>query len=119
MPRSTDAPAPGASRTARIDALRQQLDGPRDGALLRFALGAALLETRDATAAIDSLRAALGFDPDYSAAWKLLGKACQVSGDLAGAADAWRCGIDAATRRGDTQAAREMRVFLRRLGNAA
>lgn len=98
-----------------IDSLRAQCDGPRDGALLRFALGNALLAAGDPLAAADELRRALAFDPGYSAAWKLLGKACLAAGDHAGAADAWRRGIDAAQRHGDKQAEKEMAVFLRRL----
>lgn len=95
--------------------LRQQCGGPRDGALLRFSLGNALLAAGDAAAAIDELRRAVGFDPVYSAAWKLLGKACLAHGDQAAAAEAWRSGIAAATQRGDKQAEKEMSVFLRRL----
>ncbi len=73
-----------------IARLRQQCDGPRDGALLRFSLGNALLNDGDAGAAIDELRRAVDFDPAYSAAWKLLGKACLADGDPAAAAEAWR-----------------------------
>ncbi|WP_426701679.1 tetratricopeptide repeat protein [Rhodanobacter sp. Col0626] len=98
-----------------IASLRQQCDGPRDGALLRFSLGNALLAEGDANAAIDELRRATVFDPTYSAAWKLLGKACLAHGDGAAAAAAWRNGIAAATQRGDKQAEKEMIVFLRRL----
>ena len=98
-----------------IDNLRQQRDGPRDGALLRFSLGNALLGENDAAAAIVELERALVFDPAYSAAWKLLGKACLEAGQPDAAADAWRRGIAAATRRGDKQAEKEMTVFLRRL----
>lgn len=99
----------------RIDALRAQLDGPRDGALLRYSLGAALLDAGDARDAIAQLRTALGFDPEYSAAWKLLGKAQQAAGNLHKAAEAWRRGIATAQSRGDVQAAKEMQVFLKRL----
>ena len=98
-----------------IASLRKQCGGPRDGALLRFSLGSALLADGDHGAAIDELRRATGFDPAYSAAWKLLGKACLASGDEAAAADAWRSGIAAAAHRGDKQAETEMSVFLRRL----
>lgn len=98
-----------------IARLRQQCGGPRDGALLRFSLGSALLTAEDAGAAADELRRALDFDPAYSAAWKLLGKACLAHGDAAAAADAWRRGIAAAAARGDKQAEKEMGVFLRRL----
>ncbi|MHB1056899.1 MAG: tetratricopeptide repeat protein [Rhodanobacter sp.] len=101
--------------TALIASLRQQCGGPRDGALLRFSLGSALLAAGDATSATEELRRAVGFDPAYSAAWKLLGKACLANGDEASAAEAWRSGIDAATQRGDKQAEKEMGVFLRRL----
>ena len=101
-----------------IDSLRQQCGGPRDGALLRFSLGNALLGGNDAAAAIEELQRALVFDPTYSAAWKLLGKACLEAGQPEAAADAWRQGIAAAGRRGDKQAEKEMTVFLRRLDKA-
>ncbi|HEX5352563.1 MAG TPA: tetratricopeptide repeat protein [Rhodanobacteraceae bacterium] len=100
----------------RLDSLKAQLGGPRDGALLRYSLGSALLEAGNTTESIAQLRAALDFDAGYSAAWKLLGKACAQSGDAQAAADAWRHGMAAAETRGDVQAAREMRVFLKRLG---
>lgn len=99
----------------RVDSLKAQLGGPRDGALLRYSLGAALLEAGDATGAIAQLHAALDFDAKYSAAWKLLGKAFLRTGDTPAAGDAWRRGIAAAETRGDVQAAKEMRIFLKRL----
>lgn len=98
-----------------IDSLRAQCGGPRDGALLRFSLGNALLNAGDHAAAIEAFRHAVTFDPAYSAAWKLLGKACLAMQDEAGAADAWRQGIAVAQQRGDKQAEKEMTVFLRRI----
>jgi len=95
--------------------LRAQCGGPRDGALLRFSLGNALLGAGDAPAAAEELRQAVRFDPRYSAAWKLLGKALLAMEDHAGAAEAWRHGIEAARERGDKQAEKEMAVFLRRV----
>lgn len=99
-----------------IASLRQQCGGPRDGALLRFSLGTALLGEGDIAAAIDELRRAVAFDPAYSAAWKALGKACLDAGQAPAAAEAWRQGMAAAAKRGDKQAEKEMAVFLRRLG---
>jgi len=99
----------------RIEALRAQLGGSRDGALLRYSLGNALLETGDAAEAVMQLREALTFDPTYTAAWKVLGKAQLAAGDSIAAADAWREGIAVAEKRGDVQAAKEMRVFLKRV----
>ena len=100
---------------ARIANLRQQCDGPRDGALLRFSLGSALLDDGQAQAAVVELRHATAFDPHYSAAWKYLGQACLAASEPNAAADAWRSGIGAAKVRGDKQAEKEMMVFLRRL----
>ena len=104
---------------SRIQALRAQCGGPRDGALLRFSLGVALLEAGHANAAREELERATTFDPNYSAAWKLLGKACMESGDAPAAAKAWRHGIAVAEARGDQQAGKEMAVFLRRLERSA
>lgn len=101
--------------TSLIDGLRAQCGGPRDGALLRFSLGKALLDEGDVTSAMEELRRAVSFDAHYSAAWKLLGKACLANNDEAGAAEAWRQGIAAAQARGDKQAEKEMAVFLRRI----
>lgn len=101
--------------TDRIASLRAQCGGPRDGALLRVTLAHALLAENDAASAITQLRRALEFDPDYSAAWKQLGKLLADSGDAAGAIAAYQHGIAAAQKRGDKQAEKEMAVFLRRL----
>jgi len=98
-----------------IERLRAMCGGARDGALLRVSLANALLAGKDARAAIEELRAALKFDPNYSAAWKLLGKTLSEAGDESAAIDAYRAGIDAARKHGDKQAEKEMHVFLRRL----
>jgi Tfp pilus assembly protein PilF len=100
---------------ALIAGLRAQCGGSRDGALLRFSLGNALLERGDHAAAADEFRRAVQFDPNYSAAWKSLGKACLAADDVAGAAEAWRQGIVVAQQRGDKQAEKEITVFLRRV----
>lgn len=96
-------------------ALEQLLSKGRDDALLRFSLGGACLKEGDAAAAAEHLAHAVEHDPEYSAAWKLLGRALADAGRPAEAAEAWARGIEAAERRGDVQAAKEMRVFLRRL----
>ena len=95
----------------RFEAL---LASGKDSALLRFSLGMHYLNAGDSTRAAEHLRRAVEQDRDYSAAWKLLGKAL-AEGDRHGAIMAYRNGIEAAGRRGDKQAAKEMAVFLRRL----
>ncbi|MEX1828130.1 tetratricopeptide repeat protein [Luteibacter sp. CQ10] len=98
-----------------VERLRAQVGGPRDGALLRFSIGSALLGDGDYAGAATAFREALAFDKHYSAAWKLLGKSLLASDDESGAAEAWRNGIEAALERGDKQAEKEMTVFLNRL----
>jgi len=100
----------------RFEAL---LASGKDNALLRFGLGMHYLNAGEHARAAQHLRRAVEHDRDYSAAWKLLGKALASGGDFAGAMAAYRDGIDAATRRGDKQAAKEMTVFLRRLERGA
>lgn len=94
--------------------LEKLLDGPRDNAMLRFSLGNAWLAGDPARAA-GYFRDAVTRDPAYSAAWKGLGKALAASGDAAAALQAYREGIAVAEKRGDLQAAKEMKVFARRL----
>jgi predicted Zn-dependent protease len=98
-----------------LDNLLKMLEAGRDNALLRFSLGNEYLKAGDASSAIEHLRAALEHDATYSAAWKLLGRALETSGDAPAALDAYREGAAIAERRGDKQAAREMAVFARRI----
>ena len=96
--------------------LEAMLAGGQDTPLLRFSLGNEYLKTGDWSRAAEHLRAAVARDPAYSAAWKLLGKALAGAGDTDAARAAYEQGIRVATEKGDLQAAREMEVFLKRLG---
>lgn len=87
----------------------------RDGALLRFSLGNEYLKAGQAGRAAPHLAQAVALDPDYTAAWKLLGKALAEDGQPAQALAAYRAGIEVARRKGDKQAGREMDVFARRI----
>ena len=88
----------------------------KDNPLLRFSLGGEYLKAGTVDRAVAHLRAAVTQDCNYSAAWKLLGKALTAARDDAGAKEAYRNGIAAANAKGDKQAAKEMSVFLKRLG---
>ncbi len=100
---------------ALIASLEKLLGTPRDGALLRYSLGNAWLKAGEAAKAAAFLREAVGKDPGYSAAWKLLGKALDESGNAPEALQAFRDGIQAARSKGDKQAEKEMVVFARRI----
>ena len=98
-----------------IDRLQALLGTPRDGPLLRFSLGSEHLKAGDAARAAGYLREAVERDPGYSAAWKLLGKALADSGRAPEALEAYRSGIEAADKKGDKQAGKEMAVFAKRI----
>lgn len=95
--------------------LEKMLASGKDNALLRFSLGNAWLGAGDAAKAAPHLQKAVEHDPQYSAAWKLLGRALNDAGDAKAALEAYRKGIEVAEARGDIQAAREMKVFARRI----
>ncbi|AIT28050.1 tetratricopeptide repeat family protein [Bordetella holmesii 44057] len=69
--------------TERLEAM---LAKGQDNMLLRFSLGKAYVEAQRYALAIAHLRTALAFDPNYSIAWKWLGRALLESGDAAGRA---------------------------------
>ena len=92
------------------------LEGGKDGALLRFSLGNEYLKASRPAEAVPHLRQAVVLDPGYSAAWKLLGRALAECGETAQARAAYESGIEVADAKGDKQAAKEMRVFVKRLG---
>jgi Tfp pilus assembly protein PilF len=98
-----------------ISALEKLIGSPRDGALLRYSLGLEYAKAGDAARAIEQFRESVARDPLYSAAWKALGKALADAGRPVEALEAYRQGIEAARKRGDRQAEKEMTVFARRL----
>ena len=101
-----------------ISNLEKLLGTPRDGALLRYSLGIEYEKAGEHARAVQFLRDALERDPLYSAAWKALGRTLEAAGRGAEALDAYGRGIEAARRKGDRQAEKEMRVFSRRLEKA-
>jgi tetratricopeptide (TPR) repeat protein len=98
-----------------ISSLEKLLGTPRDGPLLRYSLGLEYAKAGDLERAVQHLQEAVTRDPLYSAAWKALGKSLVDSNRPEEALDAYRRGIEAAKKKGDRQAEKEMTVFARRL----
>ncbi len=101
--------------SAVIQNLEKMLAGGKDNALLRFSLGNEYSKLGQFEQAAAHLRQAVMHDLNYSAAWKLLGKALNEAGHLPEALAAYRSGIDVAEKKGDKQAAKEMTVFAKRI----
>lgn len=101
-----------------IERFEAMLAAGQDNALLRFTLGGACLKAGRVDEAVAHLREAVAQDSQYSAAWKLLGRALADAGQTDAAIEAYDRGIEVAEARGDKQAAKEMAVFRRRLTRA-
>lgn len=101
-----------------LESLEKMLAQGMDNPMLRFGLGKGYLDAGDAERAATHFRRCVEQDRKYSAAWKLLGRALQLSGDNAGAREAWEQGLVVAQAHGDKQAEKEMDVFLRKLDKA-
>ena len=85
--------------------------------MLRFGLGSAYFNTKDYEKAIPHLRACLEQDPEYTAAYKLLGKALFKAGNNTEAKTVFETGLPIAIRKGDKQTEKETLVFLKKLGD--
>lgn len=101
-----------------IENFEAMLAAGNDNVLLRYGLGNAYLKEGKHDLALEHLRQAVRLDPNYSAAWKSLGKAFAEAGRASEAMEAYASGIQVAEKKGDIQAAKEMRVFLKRLQKA-
>ena len=101
-----------------LDTFEKMLAQGRDNALLRYSLGNEYLKLGRLEEAARHLQAAVGFDPHYSAAWKLLGRALAEQGRAEEALETYQKGVAAAEAKGDIQAAKEMGVFRTRAQQA-
>ena len=102
-----------------LESLEKMLAKGVDNSLLRFGLGKGYLDLGENAKAAEHFQRCVGFDPKYSAAWKLLGKAHLALGDHVAARQAWEQGLEAARAHGDKQAEKEMMVFLKKLDRQA
>jgi tetratricopeptide (TPR) repeat protein len=105
-------------KSAALASFERMLSSGKDGALLRYSIGNEYAKARDWPAAADALAKAVVLDPQYTAAWKLYGRALLECGRPQQALDAYRAGVDVAKRKGDRQAEKEMTVFARRIERA-
>lgn len=98
-----------------ISRFEAMLEGGTDNPMLRLTLGTAYWQNKDHRKAIEHLSQAVSDKPDYSAAWKILGRAYLDDGQLEEAERAFESGLAAAKQNGDKQSEKEIGVFSRRL----
>ncbi len=100
---------------SKLDSFLKMLENGTDNALLRYSIGNEYCNNSEYHQAIPHLEKAVQLNPDYSAAWKIYGKALTEAGEKDTAITAYEKGIEVAEKNGDVQAVKEMNVFLKRL----
>ena len=84
--------------------------------VVHYGLGSEHLKLGEFAEAAAAFRQAIALQPDYSAAYRELGKALEKQNRQEEAIAAYRQGKEVATQKGDLQTGREIDVFLKRLG---
>lgn len=107
------------SEADRIAEFREVAELFPDDPVVRFGLAGAYLEAGHAGDAAREYEAAIRLKPDYSAAYRGLGRALTRAGRLAEAREAFQKGLEVATKTGDLQTRKEIAVFLRRIAESA
>ena len=83
-----------------------------ENAMIWFGLASEQHKLENWAEAAKSLRQVVSLNPDYTAAYQMLGTVLANAGDLAGAQQAWRDGIEAGDRTGAWKAGQHMQALL-------
>jgi len=100
---------------SQIDTFEAMLTRGQDSEMLRYTLGNAYYKEKRYAEAVGHLRHAVELKPDYSTAWKVLGRVLADDGKLDDAIDAFDAGLVAAQSNGDKQVEKEIGVFRKRV----
>lgn len=100
---------------SQIDNFEAMLARGQDSEMLRYTLGNAYMGEELYPQAIVHLQKAVELKPDYSAAWRQLGRALAAAEQLLEAKEAFDQGEIVAEANGDKQAAKEINVFRKRV----
>ena len=98
----------------RVEILRTLLEREPDDEVSWFGLGRALRELDHWQESREAFPRAVELKPDYTAAYRDLGRACLDCADAQAAVEVLERGTEVAEQTGDLQTLREMRVFLAR-----
>src|SRR6185436_16303434 len=97
---------------SKIETFTTMLADQPENALIWYGLASEQYKLEDWVEAAKSLRQVVSLNPDYTAAYQLLGTVLAKNDDLAGAQQAWRAGIEAAGRTGAWKAGQHMQGLL-------
>lgn len=101
--------------TSRADMFRKLLQRDPDNPMVLYSLGTELFKQGEFPEARDHLQRAVRNKPDYSVAYRMLGRAHYELNEDEEARRVFTQGREVAERNGDLQTVKEIDVFLRRL----
>ncbi len=99
---------------SQIETFEAMLSRGQDSEMLRYTLGNAYYKEKRYTEAAEHLKKAVEMKPDYSTAWKVLGRVLADAGQFDSALQAFDAGLGAAKANGDKQVEKEITVFRKR-----
>ena len=102
-------------QTSRADMFRKLLDRDPNNPMVLYSLGNELFKEEKYAEAKECLSRAVRNKPDYSVAYRTLGRALYELGEDAEARRVFTEGREVARRNGDLQTVKEIDVFVRRL----
>jgi uncharacterized protein HemY len=101
--------------TSRADMFRKLLEKDPDNPMILYSLGIELFKEGRCPEAREHLQRAIENKPDYSVAYRMLGRTHYELHENAEARRVFAKGKEVAQENGDLQTVREIDVFLRRL----
>jgi uncharacterized protein HemY len=101
--------------TSRAEMFRKLLEKDPENPMILFSLGNELFKEGEYAQARTYLRRAVANKPDYSVAYRTLGRAHYELHEDADALQVFTEGREVAEKNGDLQTVREIDVFMRRL----
>ncbi len=105
--------------TSRAEMFRKLLEKDPENPMILYSLGNELFKEGEYARARDHLRRAIAYKPDYSVAYRTLGRAHYELREDAKAREVFTKGREVAAQNGDLQTVKEIDVFLRRLEKRA
>src|SRR5258705_12318661 len=97
---------------SKIEIFTAMLAEQPENAMIWYGLASEQCKLENWADAAKSLRQVVSLNPDYTAAYQMLGTVLVNAGDLDAAQQAWRDGIEAADRTGEWKARQHMRALL-------
>lgn len=100
---------------SRLEQFRELAELDPEDPVVHYGLGVECLKASLYDEAASALRRSIELKPDYSAAYRELGKALEGAAKPQEAAEIYRKGKEVAAEKGDIQTGKEIDVFLRRM----